>query len=387
MLLTAYTNDYSLGDVCSHVNKTYALKHGYTFRSEKLAYEEMLESIHPRTHCTWYKVHMIREALRYSLENRDGFKLIVWIDADAMVINHDVTIQEVISSAIAGSNNVESANEKPRRHTPLGKVPDLVVSADMSPRSAYPLNAGVLLVKVSEWSASLWDDVWSHPSSLRYASVYFYEQSALVKCLRMRHITLTCASSSSPYSPSISTPVNDDEDSVEGLVPHVLVVPCVLLNSNRVASSRFPVMSSPPMAPASTESSASWTTNDADLVALNADGSSRAAQFIFHAVGQWNKLGVVLRVAEIYNLWNPSLLLRSPNQTAHTRDEGLDGGTMVDQSSASSEIDGVVDVFSFRLTRGKCGGIFNSSSSLTPVRPPQGLAATNQRMDRVESDL
>jgi hypothetical protein len=159
--LTAYTTDYSIGDVCCHVNKAYATKQGYAFRADKMSYEDMLGAIHPRTHCTWYKARMVLEELRRSLQEKkiddttagkeDRIKLIMWIDADAMVINHDVAVQDVVAAALAGDGHGSGvhASALPARPITWSALPDLIVSADMSPKSVYPLNAGVLLVKVT----------------------------------------------------------------------------------------------------------------------------------------------------------------------------------------------------------------------------------------------
>jgi hypothetical protein len=368
------------------VNKAYATKQGYAFRADKMSYEDMLGAIHPRTHCTWYKARMVLEELRRSLQEKkiddttagkeDRIKLIMWIDADAMVINHDVAVQDVVAAALAGDGHGSGvhASALPARPITWSALPDLIVSADMSPKSVYPLNAGVLLVKVSEWSLSLWEDVWSHPASMRYASVYFYEQSALVKCLRMRHITLP------PPPPSAEAPAAPYEGEEAGYVPHVVVVPCMVLNSNRIDPSRLP----PDRDAHSTTitNRTSWTANDADLVALNADGSSRAARFIFHAVGQWNKLGVVQRVAELHSLLlvpPAPVQLSSPLKTPPTSFERAagEGGAEVDASEDGLEGSGLrLDASQFRLRRGRCGGVAalasssSSSSSSPPPTPP-----------------
>ena len=45
------------------------------------------------------------------------------------------------------------------------------------------VNAGVMLVRVSEWSKQLWPEVWE---CNKYDNVTFYEQSALLQRLRAK---------------------------------------------------------------------------------------------------------------------------------------------------------------------------------------------------------
>ena len=45
------------------------------------------------------------------------------------------------------------------------------------------INAGVMLIRVSEWSRTLWQEVWD---CNKYDDVTFYEQSALIRRLRAK---------------------------------------------------------------------------------------------------------------------------------------------------------------------------------------------------------
>eukprot|EP00929_Paragymnodinium_shiwhaense_P042475 TRINITY_DN21974_c0_g2_i6.p2 TRINITY_DN21974_c0_g2~~TRINITY_DN21974_c0_g2_i6.p2 ORF type:complete len:122 (+),score=18.63 TRINITY_DN21974_c0_g2_i6:154-519(+) len=66
LLLTAYSSNYEPGPLCEEANRRYARRHGYSFRCDVLAYEEMLATIGPCTHCTWYKVPMIIDELTHA---------------------------------------------------------------------------------------------------------------------------------------------------------------------------------------------------------------------------------------------------------------------------------------------------------------------------------
>ena len=62
---------------------------------------------------------------------------------------------------------------------------ELVVGEDVT--QCCLVNAGVLLVRVSEWSLALWRDVWEAPSSEKFHNARFHEQSSLLKQLNARH--------------------------------------------------------------------------------------------------------------------------------------------------------------------------------------------------------
>ncbi len=66
----------------------------------------------------------------------------------------------------------------------MGDYCDLIIAEDMHPGCL--VNAGVMLIRLSQWSLDLWQDIWSSDKSKRYHNVYYYEQSALIKCLKLR---------------------------------------------------------------------------------------------------------------------------------------------------------------------------------------------------------
>ena len=61
LMFTAFSQDYSLGYICEHVNKTYCARYGYLFRSYVLPYQEIMNKVAPKSHCTWFKVYLIRQ--------------------------------------------------------------------------------------------------------------------------------------------------------------------------------------------------------------------------------------------------------------------------------------------------------------------------------------
>ena len=176
LILMAYSSDYTIGSVCEAVNRHYATRHGYSFECVVQSYEDMLSVIAPRTHCTWYKVYLINSLLHSQGHSHTQYKFILWIDADAIVIDHSVTIEDIIFNRVSecSSDKYEEGVDGISKYSSSDEcssdvvAPDLIVSTDMSEGSSCPLNCGVLLIRVSEWSVQLWKDVWEHPSSLKY---------------------------------------------------------------------------------------------------------------------------------------------------------------------------------------------------------------------------
>jgi hypothetical protein len=148
-ICTSYSLDYTIGHVCAEVNRQYAVKHGYPFECIVDNYDKMMSAISPRTHCTWYKVLQIIALLR-----NPHNEWVVWLDADAVIIDHNKRLEELIIKAM----------EK-----------DLIISENMN--NGALLNAGVLLIRNSQWSRDLWADVWTVS---KYFDTYFYEKSALL---------------------------------------------------------------------------------------------------------------------------------------------------------------------------------------------------------------
>jgi hypothetical protein len=162
LMFTAFTDDYTIGRLVDTVNREYAERHGYTYVTRVLSYEDMLVAIGPRKkHCTWYKVLLLNQLLNDDeFLHRHRVQYLMWIDADALVVNADVRVEDVVQR---------------------GGGRDLIVAENM--HAGCLVNAGVLLVRVSAWSRQLWKEVWECD---KYDDVFFYEQSALLRRLRAK---------------------------------------------------------------------------------------------------------------------------------------------------------------------------------------------------------
>lgn len=188
LLLTAYDQNYAPGPLCEAANRAYGKEHGYDIECDVHSTSDMLEAVRPRTHCTWYKVLMIRRALSRLRSHsgavggedaegdtvearcREGrgrktYDWLAWIDADAAVVDRGRSLDFVLRRALAAGQ-------------------ELLLGEDLS-RACFA-NCGVMLIRVSLWNALLWEEVWDGPLARRYFDAPYHEQSALLKVLRER---------------------------------------------------------------------------------------------------------------------------------------------------------------------------------------------------------
>jgi hypothetical protein len=200
LIATAYTSDYSIGVLCEKVNRLYAAAHGYSFHSVVKPLCEVSQAIHPKKHCTWYKIVMLRQLFEdVAVLQLRKVKYVMWIDADAIFANHTLTLEGVIER---------------------GGGRDLIIAEDMN--TGCLLNAGVFMLRTTQWSRQLLDDVWNNDN---YDDVCFYEQSALMRCLRVQKEGLEAVKPFHSYLPGAHHGVK--------LFPHTAVLPISEFNSNR----------------------------------------------------------------------------------------------------------------------------------------------------------
>ena len=257
--MTAYSEDYTIGRLCEHNHRQYCERHGYSYVSEVAPYQEMLALVQPRQFLGWFKVLMLRRMLceaeqRQRLES-GGVEWLVWIDADAVFVDLSKPLLEILSQRSQGR--------------------ELVIGEDSS--TCCLVNTGVVAVRVCDWCAALWAQVWEQR---RFFSTYFYEQSALLKCLKLRHEGLDLVSPFHSFIPG------GPGEAVK-LFPHTCVLPMAAWNSN-----------------------------------VDEEGAPGCCEYVFHAIGRANKLGLL---------------------TEALRRRGLDKG-------------GLPVIEHFHIIRGPCGG-------------------------------
>ena len=159
-LVTAYSVDYPPGHIGAARNRHYAQLHGYGFRCWVDSNLAMCELIDRCSALTWCKVHAINDALREAPP--DG--LVLWIDADALVVRLDVRVEDV--------------------HAAHG-APELLVAKDVTPTCL--INGGVLLIRNTAWARLLFANLWEGASAkgLAFLCRKFHEQSRLEALLKV----------------------------------------------------------------------------------------------------------------------------------------------------------------------------------------------------------
>ena len=168
LLFTGFSLNYTVGHLCSAANAAYAARHGYGWRCDALPLEEM-EARTDGAFGSWYKVSMINQLLAEQAERETSrtsddwpYTHLMWIDADAAVIDHSKRVEDLITLG--------------------GSRAQLILAEDMT--QCCLLNAGVLIIRCSAWSRALWSELWSASWAKKYRTTPFYEQSALLRWLK-----------------------------------------------------------------------------------------------------------------------------------------------------------------------------------------------------------
>jgi hypothetical protein len=143
--ILSITNEsyWPVSDITRHVNVEYASSHDYVFNM----------SIHPPApwaETVWGKITYLKKRL-------SEFDWVMWIDADAMVMNHRVKIEDLIAKC------------------PLDT--DLIISSDL-----HGLNAGVFLLRNRQWSRDFLQAV--DESKSEFISHKYPEQEAMDAILK-----------------------------------------------------------------------------------------------------------------------------------------------------------------------------------------------------------
>jgi hypothetical protein len=202
LVVMAYSDDYSIGKLCAHANRLYAARHGHIFFCCVKSVPDIASDIHPKTHCSWYKIHVMRQLFANKVMLREScIRYIMWIDADAIIIDFSVDIWR---------NIIERGCNK-----------DLIIAEDMNPGCL--LNSGVFLLRTTQWSADFLEEVWK---STKHDAVFFYEQSAMISMLKVKF----------EFFEDGTTPFHSylpGADPGIKFMPHVAVFPHWELNTHR----------------------------------------------------------------------------------------------------------------------------------------------------------
>ncbi len=157
-IITSYTDhirwdnygkcDY--GDFASLNHHEYSNKHGYSYVKEIVKNNDYID-----WHPTWIKINVLKKYLPL-------YDYVVWIDADAVFFNQDITIENLIDG------DVDLV------------VPKLEVDK-ISGNVWTHTTTGFMVWKNSEWSNSMLNLLWDEPKQFRFE--FFHEQSRLDELL------------------------------------------------------------------------------------------------------------------------------------------------------------------------------------------------------------
>ena len=157
-IITSYTDhirwdDYGkcdYGDFASLNHHEYSNKHGYSYIKEIVKNDDYLD-----WHPTWIKVDVLKKYLPL-------YDYVVWIDADAVFVNQDIKIEDLIDG------NVDLV------------IPKLEVDRFTGNMWTHT-TTGFMVWKNNEWSKNILDLLWNEPKQFRFE--FFHEQSRLDELL------------------------------------------------------------------------------------------------------------------------------------------------------------------------------------------------------------
>mmetsp|Transcript_10537 Transcript_10537/g.38774 ORF Transcript_10537/g.38774 Transcript_10537/m.38774 type:complete len:408 (+) Transcript_10537:148-1371(+) len=150
MLLTMATPNLEYASFTSQVVRAYALQHGYDYVLEDTLDPSIGDTAHP----SWHKLALLRRHLQNKLHDA-----ILWIDADAVVNNFEVRVEQFLQ---------------------LAPHADLILCSDDA-KLLKGFNAGVILVRNTAWSVNFLSRWIATISSSGFAWRHPWEQEALLQ--------------------------------------------------------------------------------------------------------------------------------------------------------------------------------------------------------------
>lgn len=145
-----YTQGYKTGIYSEKINKEYCKLYDIDYFCEKD--EKIIQNAIESEGYTkqWYKIHLIKKEL---LTN--NYDYVIFIDADAAIVNFNVDILRFI-------------NKAPDK--------DLIIGSDMNSRKYHsdPINTGVMIFKNTKWSVEFLEKVWSTANEI-HRGIFRYD--------------------------------------------------------------------------------------------------------------------------------------------------------------------------------------------------------------------
>lgn len=145
LVLTGYHgNKYSIAGPISSRNKSdYASKHGYDFLCLRSSYKEYKDPI------SWHKIEWIRK-------NIDNWDWIFWSDADAVITNNDIKLEDLINCK---AKRPETLNVSPVAIPQKIEIPPEISTDYVIAYDDYSPCMGNFLIKNSVWSKLFFDKI------------------------------------------------------------------------------------------------------------------------------------------------------------------------------------------------------------------------------------
>lgn len=140
------------GDLASTNHLEYSNKHGYSYIKYTVKDSDYLD-----WHPTWIKIDVLLKTLPL-------FDYVVWIDADAVFYNQNITIENLINGDDVDLIIPKSEPDKTNNNTMWTNT-----------------MTNFMVWKNSEWSFNILKELWNNPNNYRFD--FFHEQSRLDEIL------------------------------------------------------------------------------------------------------------------------------------------------------------------------------------------------------------
>lgn len=163
-IVTAFSDNYDIGYICQGRNNSYAKKFGYDFRCEVNSLWEMLPEIDwasGDSTLSWFKIPLMIRILE-ELQH----EWVMWVDADAMVINDSVSFDEVLTAVGVLEHH------------------EFIIAKDLT--QCCRINGGVFIIRNTQAMRLFMNEMWNN-SKLKgraFLSRHFHEQSQIQRAIK-----------------------------------------------------------------------------------------------------------------------------------------------------------------------------------------------------------
>jgi hypothetical protein len=131
-----------------HLSKIqYCKKNGYAFDDDESIYDS---SRHP----AWSKILLLKKCmLKEDETNRKKYDFVVWIDADAMIMNDEIYLEDFIEKYMSEKSEKSEKREDAEKH--------FLLSRD----NGYRMNTGVWFIRNTDYALKILEKVWENTTN------------------------------------------------------------------------------------------------------------------------------------------------------------------------------------------------------------------------------